>query len=213
MPQARYSSRLGGNFNASTGTDSDAYEMCVGPHGSGTVKQNSTKFLDFARGRGLRVAGSWLQHPQAHRWTGYSNTSDMAKETDHVLVDVRWRMTQNCRVYQSAQFISTDHRLVGATLKLQHKSRRMGPFQPMLDVGKLKDERAAEEFANRLSGNLGGLGALRNPKELWSAFKMTVIDVAGGCLGTHWRVKKNFVSQETLHTIDQSHRARLNGRG
>ena len=37
-----------GDFNASPGTDRD-YETCVGPHGSGTVDQNSTKFLDFAR--------------------------------------------------------------------------------------------------------------------------------------------------------------------
>ena len=84
-----------------------------------------------------------------------------------------------------------------ATLKLHLKSRRMVPSQPRLDVGKLKDERVAEEFANRLSGALGGLGALGDPEELWSAFKTTVLDVAGGCLGTHRRAKKNFVSRDT----------------
>ena len=129
-----------------------------------------------------------------------------------MLVDGRWRMIQNCRLNQSAQFLNTDNRLVVATLKLQLKSRRMVPSQPKLDVGKFKDERVAEEFANRLSGDLGGLGALANPEELWSAFKITILDVAGGCLGTHRRVKKNFVSQWTLDTIDQSHRATLNGK-
>ena len=88
----------------------------------------------------------------------------------------------------------------------------MVPSQPSLDVGKLKDERVAKEFVNKLSGDLGGLGALGGPEELWSAFKTTVLDVAGGCLGTHRRAKKNFVSQGTLDTIDQSRRARLNGR-
>ena len=68
-------------------------------------------------------------------------------EIDHVLVDGRWRMIQNCRVYRSAQFLNTDHRLVVATLKLQLKSRRKVPSQPMLDVGKLRDKRVAEEFA------------------------------------------------------------------
>ena len=101
---------------------------------------------------------------------------------------------------------------VEATLKLHLKSRRMVPSQPRLDVDKLKNEREAEEFANRLSGDLGGLGALGDPEELWSAFKTTVLDVAGGCLGTHSRAKKNFVSQGTLDTLDQSRRARLNGR-
>ena len=77
---------------------------------------------------------------------------------DHVLVDGRWRMTQNCRVYRSAQFLNIDHGLVGATLKLQLKSRKMVPSQPRLDVGNLKDERVAEEFAIRLSGDMGGSG-------------------------------------------------------
>ena len=47
-----------GDFNASIGTDRDRYETCVGPHGSGTVNLNSTKFLDFARSHGL----GWLVH-------------------------------------------------------------------------------------------------------------------------------------------------------
>ena len=88
-----------------------------------------------------------------------------------MLGDGRWRIIQNGRVHQSAQFLNTDHRLLVATLTLQLKSRRMVPSQPRLDVGKLKDERVAEEFANRLSGDLGGLGALGNLEELWSAFK------------------------------------------
>ena len=116
-----------------------------------------------------------------------------------MLVDGRWRMIQNCRVYRSAQFLNTDHRLVVATLNLHLKSRRMLPSQSLQDVGKLKDERVAEEFANRLSEDFGGggLGALWDPERLWSALKTTVLDVAGGCLGNHRRVKKNFVSQGT----------------
>ena len=51
-----------------------------------------------------------------------------------------------------------------------------------------------------------------DPEELWSAFKTTVLDVARRCLGTHRKVKKTFVSQGTLDTIDQSRRARLIGR-
>jgi len=113
-----------GDFNASTGTVRDGFKTCVGPHGSGTMNQNSTKFLDFARSHGLRVVDSWFQRPQAHCWTWYSNAGGVAKEIDHVLVDGRWRMIQNCRVYRSAQFLNTNHRLVVATLKQHLKSWR-----------------------------------------------------------------------------------------
>ena len=67
-------------------------------------------------------------------------------------------MIQNCRVYWSAQFLNIDHRLVVATFKFLLQSRRMVPSQHRLDVGKLKDEREAEEFANRLRGKLGDSG-------------------------------------------------------
>ena len=153
----RYSSRLGG-FQCLIGTDRDGYETCVGPHGSTTVNQHSTKFLDFARSHGFGVAGSLFLCPQAHRWTWYSNTGGVAEDMDHVLVDDCWRMIQNCRIYRSALFLNTDHRLAVATLKFQLKSRRMVPSQPRLDVGKLNDERVAEEFANRLSGDFEGSG-------------------------------------------------------
>ena len=113
-------------------------------------------------------------------------------------------MIQNCRVYRSPRFLNTDYRLVVATLKLHLKSRRMVPSHPKLDVGKLKEERVAEEFANKLSGDLGDLGGLGNPEEWWIAFKTTILDVDGGHLGTHKRVNKNFVSHRTRDTIDQS---------
>ena len=72
-----------------------------------------------------------------------------------MIFDGRWRMIQNCGVHRSAQFLNTDHRLVVTILKSQLKSRRMVPSQPRLDVGKLRDKRAANEFVNRLSGDLG----------------------------------------------------------
>ena len=109
------------------------------------------------------MAASWFQRPQAHRWIWYSKAGGVAKEIDHVLVDGHWRMIQNCRVNRRAQILNIDHRLVVTTLKLYLKSRRMVPSQLSLDVGKLKDERVAEDFVNSMSGDLRGLGALGDP--------------------------------------------------
>ena len=61
-------------------------------------------------------------------------------------------------------------------------------------------------------GIWGVLGALGIPEELWSAFKTTILDVAGRCLGTNHGAMKHFVSQGTMDNIDQNYRARLNGR-
>ena len=64
-------------------------------------------------------------------------------------------MIQNCRVHRSAEFLNTNYWHAVATLKLHPKSRRMVPSQPRLDVCKLKDKRVPEEFATRLSRNVG----------------------------------------------------------
>ena len=87
-------------------------------------------------------------------------------------------MIQTCKVYRSAQFLNTDYRLVVATLKLQFKSERMVTSQPRLVVDKLKDDTIAEEFENRLSGELWGLGVSGDLEEFWSEFKTTILDVA-----------------------------------
>ncbi|MCP3680346.1 MAG: endonuclease/exonuclease/phosphatase family protein [Gammaproteobacteria bacterium] len=55
-----------GDFNAVTGTERAGYELCVGPHGSGTRNTNSSLLLNFARSRRLRIAGSWYQRPEPH---------------------------------------------------------------------------------------------------------------------------------------------------
>ena len=58
-----------GDFHAVTGTEKAGYEICVGPHGSGTRNDNRSFFLNFVRSRRLRIAGSWYQRPALHRWT------------------------------------------------------------------------------------------------------------------------------------------------
>ena len=48
--------------------------------------------LDLAKTRRLRIARSWFQRPELHRWAWYSNAR---KKIDHVLVGGLWRLGQN----------------------------------------------------------------------------------------------------------------------
>ncbi|KAG0723422.1 Transposon TX1 uncharacterized protein [Chionoecetes opilio] len=201
-----------GDFNATTGTGRDGYELCVGPHGSGTRNTNSSLLLNFARSRRLRIAGSWYQRPELHRWTWYSNAGGVAKEIDHILVSTRWRILQNCRVYRSAEFFGTDHRLVVATLKLHFKSRRISRGNPtVFNLEKLKDLTCAHEYAVAVSNRFDVLGAFGDPVELWDTFKRETQQAAKECIGERPRSRRGFVSTETLEKIEESRAARLAG--
>ena len=202
-----------GDFNAVTGTDRAGYEMCVGPHGSGTRNNNSSLFLDLARSRRLRVAGSWYQRSEHRRLTWYSNTGrGVAKEIDHILVSTRWRILRNCRVYRSAEFFATDHRLVIATLRLHIRSqRRSGCNVPALHLDRLKDLQCAEEFSVAVSNRFEVLGSLEDPVELWDTFKRETLQAAKDCIGERPRSRSGFASEETLECIEESRTARLSG--
>ena len=200
-----------GDFNAVTGTQRDGYEVCLGPHGSGTRNVNSSFLLDFARSRRLRIAGSWYQRPKLRRWTWYSNDGQTRKEIDHILISTRWRLLQNCRVFRSAEF-PTDHRLVVATLKLRLRSRRVSrSTQPRLHLEKLKDEECAREYAVAVSNRFEVLDTLQDPEELWDTFKRETLSAAGECLGARPRSRRGFISGETLDKIEESRAARLAG--
>ena len=126
------------------------YESVMGPHGRGSRSENGSRHLQFASSHSLRVAGTWYQRPDYHRWTWYSNTGTWQSEIDHILVGTRWRLLRNCRVFRSAQF-STDHRLLVAELHLNIRSKRTQPGAPTFNVECLRDSRVQMEFQRRLA--------------------------------------------------------------
>ncbi|KAG0716609.1 hypothetical protein GWK47_009246 [Chionoecetes opilio] len=152
------------------------------------------------------------KRPELHRWTWYSNAGGVAKEIDHILVSTRWRILQNCRVYRSAEFFGTDHRLVVATLKLHVKSRRISRGNhTVFHLEKLKDLTCAHEYAVAVSNRFDVLGALGDPVELWDTFKRETLQAAKECIGERPRSRRGFVSTETLEKIEESRAARLAG--
>ena len=156
-----------GDINAVTATERAGYEICVGPHGSGTRNDNSSFLLNFARFRRLRIiASSWN-----------SNARGVAKEIDHILVSTRWRILQNCRVFRSAEFFGTDHRFVVASLKLHVKSRKPPRRNhTVFHLEKLQDLTCRQEYAVTVSDRFGVLDTLENPEELWDTFKREVTE-------------------------------------
>ena len=177
-----------GDFNAVTGTERAGYKLCVGPYGSGTRNINSSLPLNFAKSRRLRIAGSWYQRPELHRWTWYSNAGGLSKEIDHILVSTRWRILQSCRVFLSAKFFATDHRFVVATLKLHVKSKRISRCDHnVFHLEKLKDLTCVHEYAETALNWFEVLDALEDLVELWDAFKRETLEAARGCVGGHLR--------------------------
>ena len=203
-----------GDFNAVTGTSRDGYEVCIGPHGSGKRDVSSSMLLDFAVSRGLRIGGSWFQRSDSRRWTWYCNDTrrGVRKEIDHILVDGRWRLLQNCRVFRSAQFFSTDHRLLVATLGIRLRvPRPPASGQVRLDVGRLRDPKVAQEYTRRLETKLEELGRSADTQVMWTDFRDCVLDAAGDSIPKVAGGRRGDLSKETVDIIEECRKARLSG--
>ena len=163
-----------------TGIERAGYELCVGLQVSGTRNTNNS-LLNFAKSRRLRIAGSWYQRPELHRGTWYSNAGGIAEEIDRILVRTRWRIFQNCRVFRSAEFFATDHRLL-ATLKLHVNSRKISRSDHnVFHLEKVKDSTCAHEYAVTVLNRFEVLDVLKDLVELWNTFKRETLEAPKGC--------------------------------
>lgn len=135
--------------------------------------------LEFAK----RLAGSWFQRPDGRRWTLYSNDHVTTEEIDHVLVDGRWKMVMNCRVVRSAQFFTTDHRLLVTTLRQNfRRPRKAASGLVRVDFGQLERLDVTRGYAERLGQSLGEPVTNGDPETMWSDFRTNVPTVAGECI-------------------------------
>ena len=203
-----------GDFNARVGSERAGYEDVVGPHtGSlcgGARTENGSRLLDFARGHSLRIAGTWFQRPDEHRWTWYSNTGTFAAEIDHVLVRSRWRLLRNCRVFRGAEF-DTDHRLLVAELQIRLRPRRPSSRSPALNIAGLRDEDKVMELRSRYESVAGSDGSRGDPAT-WESFRDRLTSAAHGVLGVAVPEKRrNPLPPEAIALIGRRRSARLNG--
>ena len=129
-----------------------------------------------------------------------------------MLVDGRWRLLQNCRVFRSAQFFTTDHRMLVATLKLRLRvPRRPDAGQIRLDVGRLRDPQVAEAYSKSLMERLDGLDTSGDAQDLWAGFRDSVLAAASDSIPRVTRGRRSVLSEETVAIIDESRKARLSG--
>ncbi|XP_069994155.1 uncharacterized protein [Penaeus vannamei] len=187
--------------------------MSVGLHGSGinTGSENSLFFLDFARSQKLRISGFWYQCPDPHRWTWYRDAGNAAKKIDHILVSTR-RILQNYKVFRSAEFCGTDHRLVVATFQVHFKTPQQTNDQHrVFHLDRLKERECARGFAETISDCFTALDNLTDPVLLWDTFKRKTFNAAQESIGECPRARQNLISQETLEATDACCAARLAG--
>ncbi|XP_069972971.1 uncharacterized protein [Penaeus vannamei] len=163
------------------------------PEPSLSKSQKTVLCRDFARSHKLRISGSWYQRLDPLRWTWCNVAGNAVKEIDHILVSTRWRILQNCRVYRSAKFYGTGHRLVVATLQVHFKTPQRSTDHPwVFHLDRLRERECARGFAEAIWSFQSN--DLTDPVFLWDTFKCERLDAAQESIGERPSARWNFIS-------------------
>ena len=110
-------------------------------------------------------------------------------------------------------FAGTDHKLFVATLQIRIKSCKMAPFnQVRLNIRRLADESVAPKYKRELAESLGEPNHSDDSEKLRTDLRTKVLKVWESCLRDTPGTSKSFLTKETLNIIEESRRARLEGR-
>ena len=206
-----------GDLNATIGSDRRGYESVLGPHSSGSRNDNGERLLDLCALHRLKITSSWFRRRNMHRWTWISNDGRTKKELDYIIVSARWNIVQNCRVYRSADCgNNTDHRLVAATCSLRLKRCSLPQdTSPPIAIEKLLEPTTQRNFVLKLHNRFALLSesdeSASSIENLWKEGRNALKEMSHAVLGPRRRKKHQWISDETLGTIDEHRTARLCG--
>jgi len=146
-----------------------------------------------------------------HRYTWYSNDEQTAKEIDHVLVNTRWNVVQQCRVYRS---MNTDHRAVVATITIKLRTAQKKPLHPpaITSTNYYKNPELQQSYAVEAYSRFSALSEEEQElQDQWPTFRDEVNDAAKAVLGFTRPSKNDWLTSKTLDIIGQKRAARLSG--
>ena len=90
-------------------------ERVLGKEGFGTINNNGERLLEICQENNLVIGGSLFQHKDIHRITWKSPDGRTVSQTDHIIINQKWRRSlQDVKARRRAD-VGSDHTLVIGT--------------------------------------------------------------------------------------------------
>ena len=197
-----------GDFNARVGRDNCAWSGVLGRHGlSEEVTDNGERLLRLCAASSLCVVSTFFRHKRIHKFTHYSrNKQKTRSQIDHILVRSRWISSiGDARVFRSADFCNTDHRLLLARMRLKLKAKRV-QAKGQLDLDRLRDPAVQLQFELAVSNRFMRLEDELNGADIethWAEVKETTLAVAGEVCGVRRKRKKKWLD-DTVEQLSEA---------
>ena len=103
------------------------YTDYLGPHGRGTRNNNGERLLEICASHHLGISNTFFQHQHSHAYTWYKwGDQRIRSQIDYIITRRKEiRNTTDTRVIPTEN-VSTDHRMVVATIRKENRRNRIG---------------------------------------------------------------------------------------
>ena len=103
------------------------YIEYLGPHGRGTRNYNGERLLEICASHHLGISNTFFQHKNSHAYTWYKwGDKTVRSQVDYIITRRKEiRNIMDTRVILSEN-VSTDHRMVVATIRKENRRNRIG---------------------------------------------------------------------------------------
>ena len=132
---------LTGDMNAKVGNNPSGLERVMGKHGLGSIRNDSgERLIELCDFNGLIITSTLFPHKDIHKQTWVSPDGKTVNQTDHTLINTKFRTSvKDTSAFRSAD-IGSDHYLVRTTIKLKLcKVDKRGNIRSKFDLQQLMD--------------------------------------------------------------------------
>ena len=176
-----------GHFNGKVGNERRMYTDYLGPHGRGTRNDNGERLLEICASHNLGTSNTFFQHQDSHAYTWYKwGDQRIRSQIDYIITRRKeMRNIMDTRVIPSEN-VSTDHRMVVATIRKETRRNRMGrTFQRRsVNVKKLMKPDINRKYQEEISYKLALLpNKLNSAEKEWIDFKDIIQGTAEKMVG------------------------------
>ena len=176
-----------GDITGKVGNERRMYTYYLGPHGRGTTNDNGERLLEICASHHLGISNTFFQHQDSHAYTWYKwGDQRIRSQIDYIITRRKEiRNIMDTRVIPSEN-VSTDHRMVVATIRKETRRSRIGrTFQRRsVNVKKLMKPDINRQYQEEVSYKLAQLpNKLNYAEKEWIDFKEIIQRTAEKMVG------------------------------
>lgn len=175
---------VAGDLNARVGRE-ERDNRAIGKHGEGKRNNNGARLTEFCLLNNLRVANTYYQHKDIHKYTRQGKNNTEKSIIDYILVERDNRRVRDVRAMRGPEIYS-DHFMVVAKVKSEnenntnadkHKTQRREHVT--IRSYKLRDETTANKFREIVKNKLENQDTTnKGTEEIWKIFKENILEAA-----------------------------------